>query len=315
MNPFVKLSATALVAVSFCLHAQNPADDLDGGIRDKSRNAVTKACAKIAQTNDARAAQILCDAVKKVKPEDEDIYWTIIRALAAFTNPDAINKVKDVVLASRGKPLSRDILYAFQSNSSEGVIGPFTDILKKGSDDLKIMVVDHFMSSPHKDCVPALIAGLEHAGTTVKNYIVRGLKILTGQDFGDKADRWSQWWDQGKEKFELKKRDSGGGGSLTDVIDPIREEDLEKTKKIPPELIVVVKTVCPDGKDHNFDKIESTLDKLGIPHIVVNKDEFEKDSFKMDGRIALLWNCNQFREHCICPKCKPGGDPNLRLFR
>jgi HEAT repeat protein len=46
------------------------------------------------------------------------------------------------------------------------------------------------------DAVPALIEALgdEHGGTRSSG--ARALRDITGQDFGEDADRWRDWWEQ-----------------------------------------------------------------------------------------------------------------------
>jgi HEAT repeat protein len=50
--------------------------------------------------------------------------------------------------------------------------------------------------SQASDGVPALIEALgdEHGGT--RSSAARALQDITGQDFGEDADRWHQWWEQ-----------------------------------------------------------------------------------------------------------------------
>jgi hypothetical protein len=98
--------------------------------------------------------------------------------------------------------------------------------------------------------------------------------------------------------------------------DEYKYDDLTK---IPEDLVVVLVADHTDKDtdkfDHNFDHIEKTLDKINIPHSIVMKTEFDTTKYKLDGKMALLINCNMFRDHCLCPNCKPGGDKTLRLFK
>jgi hypothetical protein len=43
-------------------------------------------------------------------------------------------------------------------------------------------------------CVPYLIRGLDHPAWRSRPRVVRYLKNLTGQDFGESKDKWIQWW-------------------------------------------------------------------------------------------------------------------------
>ena len=44
------------------------------------------------------------------------------------------------------------------------------------------------------DAVPLLIEALEHKNANVRHYAARALKNVTGEDFGEDASRWQEWW-------------------------------------------------------------------------------------------------------------------------
>ena len=49
---------------------------------------------------------------------------------------------------------------------------------------------------PEEGVVPALIQALEDAGPSVSRSAADALEAITGQDFGEDAARWRQWWEE-----------------------------------------------------------------------------------------------------------------------
>jgi len=50
--------------------------------------------------------------------------------------------------------------------------------------------------------------------------------------------------------------------------------------------------------DYNYDHVQDVLNKLGIPHTLIGKSELEKDDYSLDDKWAILFNCNDSRQHC-----------------
>src|SRR5262249_22606023 len=67
--------------------------------------------------------------------------------------------------------------------------------------------------------------------------------------------------------------------------------------------------------DSDYDNMQGVLDQLKIPHRVVKRKLFEESPDKyLKDCWALLINCHQINEFCVCPKCHAGGDLNNRLL-
>ncbi|MBI5777855.1 MAG: hypothetical protein HZA49_00165 [Planctomycetes bacterium] len=95
------------------------------------------------------------------------------------------------------------------------------------------------------------------------------------------------------------------------------------TKDISQRIIVVRNDICDGSKrfDGNYDRIEDVLKRWRFPHTVVGKSEFDKDSYLLDDKIMVIFNCNRHGNHCCNPnhtiiskedgtalKCQGAGD-------
>jgi len=81
-------------------------------------------------------------------------------------------------------------------------------------------------------------------------------------------------------------------------------EAAATTIDISKRIIVVRNDMCDANKsfDGNYDKIENTLKRWKFPHTVVGKSEFDKDSYLLDDKIMVIFNCNRYWSHCCNPK-------------
>jgi hypothetical protein len=278
--------------------------------------------------NSGKAAdQLLAalDALASQPTRNDTIYWILVKAAASFSNPDPLEQIAKYVIAATQKTfVARDLMYMLQSNFAHDVLNLCVKVLDKGSDELKVMAIDHLGALQNKEAVPALLAALKkNRVDEVRRHIAKALAAITGQDYGDNLTNWEGWWNANKDKeAEAPKAKDFAGGNVMTGLDKPRENDVEKVKKLSPDMIVVIKASNHDPReakkgnpDHNFDHIEKVLDKLGVPHIVITKEEFEKDDFKLEGRMMVLINCTLWREHCVCEDCTPSMDPVMRLFK
>lgn len=280
--------------------------------------------------NTAKAADTLLNVLEyAVKQElrNDALYWILVKAAASFSNLEPLEEVGKFVCTFAKLNVSRDIMFMMQNNYAHDAVYCCIKVLEKGTDELKVMAADHMGVLQHKEAVMPLIEALKkNSNPEVKRRISKALGAITGQDYGDSVTNWEGWWTNNKDKeIEGAKKGSFGGGNVMTGLDKPRENDIEKTRKLPPDVIVVIAGGDHDprekkrnggrGVDHNFDHIDRTLAKIGIPHIKITKEEFEKDDFKLDGRMMVLINCTQWREHCVCEDCTPSADPVLRLYK
>ncbi|MBI4244383.1 MAG: hypothetical protein HY606_09865 [Planctomycetes bacterium] len=283
--------------------------------RAKSNSkSAERALAHLVKMNTEESAQIVLNKIKSIR-EAGDLYWTCVRAAASFSNKAALDKIAKFILDNKSD-CGRDVLYEIGNlNYSDEVASLLIKMFNDGDDDLKILALDHMPAVASKEMAEPLVTQLQLAGGDFKKKIGRTLDYITGQDFGENELQWKTWYNTNKDTWvPVKNKFSGySGGVITTGLDPGRRDEFRKD--IPDDLIIVLeadckgrcKTVSGLEAAHNFDHIDQILSRMGVPHKVVKKSEFEKQEFKMDSRIALFVNCNQIEEHCICPKCNPGG--------
>lgn len=280
--------------------------------------------------NTRQAAKALGQVLQRLErqTENEAIYWTLVKGMASFTNAESLEEVGEFIADNAKKEFGRDVMFMVQNNYSAACIYLCFKVLEKGTDEVKVMAIDHLGVLGNPEAVPKLISALEKEGkrnSEVKRRIIKALHAITGQDYGDSVSNWRGWWDKNKgQKWEGPKGLREGAGGQTTQLDEPRKNEIKRVKEIPPEKIVVIRggphdpgeTKRNGGKelDHNFDHIEKTLTALGIPHIVITKEEFEK-GFDLKDRLMVLINCTQWREHCVCEFCGAGKFQGFRLHR
>lgn len=280
--------------------------DLDKAIKAGDDGAAVPALQRIVTLNSRDAAKAILERLKKALRINNKVYWSCIGAVASFTSVDAIDEIGNFVISNK-KDLGKDILFEISNrNHSETLIPLFIKVFDKGGDELQYVILDHIPMVPSKEIVPVLIERIDKSKGEMKRRVVKALELVTGKQFGDNITNWNSWWNANKDKWTPPERKKSKPGEvITTGIDPTRRDELRTD--IPKDKIVVLVGYCRDRKrwDHTYDHIEEILAKMGIPHIVVVKDEFEKESFSLDGRIALIANCTFINPHCICPTCKP----------
>jgi hypothetical protein len=312
------------------LHAQ----DIDKVKRDL-RSAVERENIKDTEeavkgfiiSNSDKAAKELCAMIKWAEGQtsNEAIYWIMVKGLASFSNVEPLETVADYVVSNSRKPVARDIMFMMQNNYSVNCVYFLIPVAQKANEEVKVMAIDHMGVLQSKDAVPPLIAMLKtEKNSEVRRRIGKALNAITGQDYGENLTNWEGWYAANKDKPSEGPNKSYSGGNVMTGLDKPRENDIERVKKVPPEMIVVIRggphdpgeTQRNGGRehDHNFDHIEHTLSKLGIPHIDITKEEFEK-GFDLKGRLMVLINCTQWREHCVCPDCGAGQFSGFRLYK
>jgi hypothetical protein len=157
--------------------------------------------------------------------------------------------------------------------------------------------------------------------TEVMIAAVDGLTMITNQQFGTSGVNWEGWWNKNKnEPLRLNAGDGGetSTGTVVDHLAGLRKKGFkelvgESGGEAKKKGIVVVSAVWEKKvkRDLNNDHMEEVLRRMGIPHTVVHREDFDKFDLRQTG--AILINCAQFNTFCICPTCKPGGGVNNRL--
>lgn len=329
MKKAILASLGVFLIVSFAVFPQaqdfkKVEKDFKDAIVKKDPASAEENVKKVISFNDEKAVKLLIEGINYLQAGDDNLYWIIVKGLAAFTSKESLQEISKYIISNKTFNTARDILFTLQSNTTNNVAIVLNDILGKGTDELKLMAIDHMVTIQNKNTIQALIDALKKEGTKdseVKRRVLRALCILTKQDFGEDVKAWQDWWNIAKDKDLAQDSNPppGSTGTAVDNLDKGRQTDFEKLQKeVPKDSVVVLKAgpKCKcDRPAINYDSIESILEKMKIPHIVVTKEEFEKDDFKLDNRLALLINCNHWRKHCGCKTCKPGAKSGLRIYR
>ncbi|MBI4577036.1 MAG: hypothetical protein HY722_12310 [Planctomycetes bacterium] len=307
----------AVLAAAAAVRAEDPIRDLEKDLKAALSGGDVKVVGGMVEVivrhGGEEAAGLLLKYVERMPEGADRYYWTLVGGAAAFTDPAGLGAVGEWVLRNKGAAGARDVLFALRDNGSRAYARALEPVLEKGPFDLQVMVAEHLGELDYAESIDVLLAALkreEGRNVDLAARIVRAMEGATGEVLGDRPGAWESWWALNRKDSFRKPRGEGGTGTATDVLDPIRTPVFEKVRELDPERIVVVKEEC---EPCNFDKIQEILERMKVPHKLVTKKEFAADTFSMKGRIALLLNCTQIKEHCICPTCKPTGATNMRL--
>ena len=301
----------------------DPEADLKKAIKERNVANTQKAAQQIAQSNNDKAFQTLMQSIKGLSGEEAEYYWTVLNETASFSNSDVIGRMADFIIKNKGFPVSRDLLYALNGNKRKDIVPLLEQMLQKGSDEMKIMAIDHLAEVYFTDAVRVLIDFIrtldEKKNVDWVRKTAESLSSIIGQERGPYIQSWLEWWDVNKDKPESEvvkpmKGSNSQKGTVEDHMGYKRNTAFNRLKNLPKDKIIVVSALagsCPDGKDHNFDHIEAILEKFGIPHTVVAKKEFDDEKYKLDDKWFVGINCNYFVEHCTAaghgPGAKSGG--------
>lgn len=283
----------------------------------KARAAITM----IARANNLKAAKTLLKLVQEVPKENDEMYWAALNGIASVDNAEAGQEIITFLSKNMKKPIAIDMVFILKSNPNDKMIPVMETVLKDGTIEMKELAVDYISSVESEKAVLSLINALGILGANdavVKSRIVKILESRSGETIGDNMAAWKEWWEANK--------DSGGAVAVgapapkakaadtaKDMLDAVRKSEVENIGRGSGEIIVIDgKCVCTN--DHSFDKIQETLKQLGIPHTVVSRPDFDAESYRMDDKVAIIFNCNMYKDHCVCPTCKPSTDKNMRLF-
>lgn len=300
--------------------------DLRAALVSRDSEAVRKAGVAVSQIGGAAAMKEILDLVSRIPPSDDAVYWSLLASAASFVDRSALEVLGKAIRSGASKPLARDLLYALADNPSPACAAALAPVLKDGPSDLRILAVTKLARMHVPAAVDALIAVLAEEEKSrrgepslVAAIAAEGLAAMTGQEFGTSSVNWRGWWEKNRDKPLRAPGETVASHTGTAVdslrLDRIRREGFVGVEKAPPEAIVVLTAVYTKRlqRDLNNDKIEDVLERMRIPHTVVRREDFATYDLSKAG--ALLVNCAQFHEFCICPDCKPGGDKHNRLYR
>src|SRR5688572_28624994 len=322
----------ALLSVLLLLPAFAPrADELADAekefrlaINNRLEKPLEDAIRKLVKINTPAAAKVVLGAIKG--NNESTTYWMLVNGAAAFGSPEALDEVTKTVLANKSSPVARDIVAALQGNFTAGCESALVTILREGSSDLQVLVIEHMMDVGQKAVVEAVIETLKKGvgSAELSRRLFRVLNVLCVETYGDTLSNWEGWWTANKHKEWnlLKAKPKGSTGSTGTVCDDLgkhRDSEYEKLKtgKV---LVIGAREGCKCKRGHDLDSIERTIESMRLTVEYVNKIDFSKPTWtlaKLDEYVAILVNCTHLEEHCICPKCSKGGggESGNRLVR
>ncbi len=285
------LAAILLVAPAGAQDAAKVSDKaLRQAVKDKKAKSIDTAVKELLIANSPEAMKILLATAGSppASPKDalpgEDAWWqesyfTILNAAASFTEPAALAELSEFILKNKGKPVARDAMSAITNHGQKEILAVCLRVLEGGTDDVKILAVDHLLAIADKSAVDPLIKAMkanEKSTGDLKARIGKALTILTGQDYGESATNWEGWWGANKDKeIDVKGSSGGSTGTVTDGLDRSRHTEFEMLKKNGKLLVIGAGDKCKCGKNHDLDHIDQITSKMGLTTETTTKLEFE----------------------------------------
>jgi hypothetical protein len=301
--------------------------DLANAVNSRDSDAIAKALAPIVTEGTEKGAKIIVNFADKIPAGEDVIYWQLVRALAAMTDSDSLNFLAESVLKMRNA-LSRDILFAMQSNRCDAVIKFYGKVAKSGIPDLQTMAIEQLRNIEKVECVDELIGALKVIKSReIKALILDSLRSLTHADCGNAAEDWAKWWElaraQGLTQAEKKEGTGGYTGTCIDELDKTRKDKLfgPEGKQIKLKVLVIYDYCDPPPPNKGaggaicFDHIEHLTEKMGIQTTAITRKEFEQSGYKIPEDVdGVCVDCVQIHPHCICPFCSSGAGTRDRMF-
>jgi hypothetical protein len=297
--------------------------DFKAALAIQNEKELEKACRQLVIQGDAGSAKLLLKSLSTAGLET-DVYWILVRACAAFSNTNALKCVTEHVLANKTKPVGRDLAMALQNNFTAGCEEVMLAIVRDGTEELKILALDHLADIGGRATCAAIIEALkkdaEKSGE-VRRRMCLVLRSITNENYGESASNWIGWWEaNGATEWKRLAKSTAG----TSELGATRAEELGRLAKDHRVLILHAGAKCKCKKDHDLDpNLDGVLRNFGIRFDKITKDQMDAANGKLDtgepcnlsDYIAIIAICTHIREHCACPKCKPGGQQSMRLFQ
>ncbi len=277
--------------------------------------ALDKASTRLARRGGSRAINGLLTLLGKIPPTEDGLYWSLAAGIVSFGDEQALEELGQYLQKRAKKPVTRDLLIALARNPSPHVAAALESLARTGSLEVKLIVAERLGKIRSPRSVDALIEivkaeekGKPDRPSELMRRAVRGLEFLTGQNYGPSSVNWEGWWRRNRNR-----RLAGEGaksrrhtGTAVDFLDSDRNEVFVGLEDAPPRRVVVLsaKFTKEFRWDFNKDHIETVLDDMKIPHLVVRRENFM--DFDLSTTSAIIINCTQYIELCLCPKCKQG---------
>ncbi len=306
-----------LAAPVFADLTKDQQKSLTDAIKRNNSETIREALVPIVANGGSEGAEFLCKTLEKMAKSSDNAYWQLVNAATSFNDTAAMEALGDYLAKKKKTALARDLLFALQNNHSTAATAAHAKVLEKGADDMKPLAVDQLAAIESEVSVDVLITAFLDLkkNDPLAERIERALRVLTGADCGT-AEDWQKWWDISRaDGLQGHDASFGSGGTVTGDLDPSRAGEFAGLETLAPEKIIVLKAECARANSGcNFDSIENVLENMGIPHTVMSRQEFEEDLEVLGGAMALVLNCVQISDHCVCPNCKANNvDMGMRL--
>ncbi|MFH1231061.1 MAG: HEAT repeat domain-containing protein [Planctomycetota bacterium] len=308
---------------SITIIAENSSQDLKTGIQKKDAKIIKKAVEELVQQNDEKALNVLTEALNLLgTPPEPGAYWAILGGIGRFTNKDVLSKVADFIIRNKNKDLGSDLLAAMKANRTPTVVPLLSSLLEKGNYEIRLECIHQLGAIYAKESLEALFNFLKTLKPENKELIkdtINALKTITGIDKGNYPKPWTLWWD------ENKNRDASELIRPKKVVDNIEHvgqyRDMKGIETLPSDkILVLINDKCTKekcGAEPDCDRIQDILARLNLPHTVIGRSEFDKESYSLEDKWALVINCCVFSDHCSNAehrRMKPvAGDGGVRL--
>lgn len=278
---------------------------------------------------DATAA-VLSTAASLSRSQADDVYWYLLQGVAGFKGADAFTEMGEFVVRYKSKPVARDLLNSLRKTRSKYVNRVIRRVLQYCPQDMQLMAVDVAAEIPVRRTVDVLMPILaredakEKGGkkppTELKRSLISALEALTMQQLGNSLINWEGWWERERSRGLKVIRDEAENHTSTTglarPLDPVRARQFMGLEDLAPGRVLVIKGPrAKNGFDTNYDHIEHVLERINIPHSVVEKGELEKSSYKLNDVAAIFINCTHIHKFCQNPEHKPGEYTGNRMHR
>jgi hypothetical protein len=301
-------------------------NNLKAAVRTLEGERIKQALIPLIQEGGRSAVIAICEALNEVPQKENLVYWQLVNALTTLVDDEAFDAIADVILEGKFGALSRDIIFALQNIRCAGVYRLYGKVLPSAPPDVQKMITDAIVNLDDPNMgIEVLMSALEKSkdrDKVFKGVIIDALISIAGYNLGDKVEDWLKWWDVTKAEGGVKRRDDSdkqGGctGTAVDEMDRARRDKLfgGEDSNLPKIKVLVIHCTCKvAGEAVCFDRIQAVTQRMQIETVVVDRADFEGAGYKIDDSFtAVLIDCTQIKDHCICPKCHPGSTKQDRL--
>ncbi|MBI4834441.1 MAG: hypothetical protein HY811_06455 [Planctomycetes bacterium] len=282
---------------------------------------IRAAVKNIAGVNNDKAMKLLISQLSRISADTQfQAYWEVVKGFPLFTDVSAFEELADYIITNKTRPVSRDITAVLKDNNSDGLVKLFKKLLEKGNGALREQAVINLGLTKNKNAIALLVEFLQskdcQKDQDLTKKTIESLHALAGNSIGWTAENIQKWWEKhmndNEDALFVKPEVTGEGtGTALDFKTVAVQAGI---RRIPKDKIIVINSDCPGcerigktmekGWDHNYDHIQSILERMKIPHTVVKKSEFDTEAYKIDDKWVVIMNCNHIREHCVCPTCQ-----------